>query len=212
VLEALRPFFHEEADWKKLFPEYRTFWYITSNAGASKRVGEILQYRRDWEVVQGPEIISEPSQHINFTATQYAIVEKKETTQSGSITVRLTGLRPVGNMLIALHNGPFGDFRRPLRFDMLGVTKKELTYTFYNVEYGEYAVIFAHDENKNNNFDMDSNDELPLEGIWFSNPQNLNSEQLRRKSSVTFDKTKFSLQEPSRTLEGKMLYPPQKGG
>lgn len=210
VLEALRPFFHEAPDWKKLFNDRRTFWYITSNSGGSKRVDEILQYRRNWEVIREPEVISEPTGHINFTVTQYAITEKTELSPHGAITVHLTGVRPVGNMMITLHDGPFGDFKNPLRSDVKGVSEEEFTYTFSNVTYGEYSVIFAHDENNNNVFDMDDDNELPVEGIWFSNPKNMTPEQLKKKENVTFDNMKFPLQKPKRTLEGKMFYPPQK--
>lgn len=207
VLDALRPFFHEEAHQKTLFSQHRPFWYITSNSGGARSVDEIVRFEHGWNVVWGPKTISEPSGYIQFTVAKYAWNEKKIQPPKGNLSVNVTGIRPIGRLFISLYNGPIVDYRKSYRFTMVDAGE-ELSYTFENLDYGDYVVFVSQDEDGNMQHDMDSEGERSAEGVWFFNPGNLDLTKMK-KSTFTFEQFKFSLDEPKRVVEGKMHYPPK---
>ena len=54
-------------------------------------------------------------------------------------------------------------------------------------------------------YDMDSSGDI-LEGIWHSNPRNIDLSTLTPKDA-TFETFKFTLDTDKRTFEGRMYYP-----
>jgi hypothetical protein len=76
--------------------------------------------------------------------------------------------------------------------------------------YGEYVLEVEHDENKNHAVDIDNRTKLPTEGIYILNLEKVDFSQGIEKGieSMTFDLLEFSFDEPEKTIEAKMMYPP----
>jgi uncharacterized protein (DUF2141 family) len=84
-----------------------------------------------------------------------------------------------------------------------------MLYTFDGLEYGEYLLVLAQDENENHVHDFDHEGRLPVEGVFI-----LNNEKMDLTLSLnyfSFDKLKFTFHSPEKTIEVKMLYPPFTG-
>ncbi len=88
--------------------------------------------------------------------------------------------------------------------EILAVPGKELTYSFANVAYKDYAVAVLHDENMDHTWATDPKTQMPLEGITFVNGEKVNFSSME---GTTFDNLKFSLNQPEKTVEAKMVYP-----
>ena len=205
VLNAIRPWFHEGDDWKELVSEHKPFWYITSNLFA-KSISEIVQFEQGWQAEGETHTVSTPTQYLQYNITRYVYVKPKVPEKRGAVTATVSGIRPRGNMFVSLFKDSFGDFQHPHRFKLFSqISEDTLTHTFDGLEYGEYSIIFAHDENGNMAYDHDSAGNI-IEGIWQSNPRNIDLSTLTPKDA-TFDKFKFTLNTDKRTFEGRMYYP-----
>ncbi|MBN2529949.1 MAG: glycosyltransferase family 39 protein [Deltaproteobacteria bacterium] len=205
VLNAIRPWYHEGDAWKQLFSKHQSFWYITSNLFA-KSVNEIVHYEQGWQAEGKTHTIATPTQYLQYNITKYVYVKPTVLEERGSVTATVSGVRPKGNMFVSIYKDSFGDFRHPYQFRLItDISQRTLSHTFSGLEYGEYSVIFAHDENGNMNHDQDDTGDI-IEGIWNPNPQNINLSTLTPQD-FTFDKFKFTLDTKERTFEGHMFYP-----
>ena len=115
-----------------------------------------------------------------FTATAPLLAENAsqatvDPTQTGSITVHITGLRNlngmVGASLYASKKGFPDTPERSYASLVKKITATEDTFVFENVPYGTYAIRVLHDENGNGKMDKNFFG-LPTEGCGIStNPK-----------------------------------------
>ncbi len=207
VLKPLTPPLYYEEGLKELLAARQSFWYITCNTGLSKNIATILKGEPGWEESLAPRTYAEPYSYVAFTVSKYTHTGKEAAHPQGTLKVHVTNLRPVGHLFVVLYNkGPIRKDAPPYRFETLDAAQEELFYSFDGLEYGEYVLVLAHDENKNHVHDYDSEGLLPIEGLFVMNMEKLGP-ALRLKD-LTFDNLKFSFNEPDRTIEAKMVYPP----
>ena len=121
--------------------------------------------------------------------------------QSGTINVEILEIKEIkGQIAIALYNKS-GDFLKPgkaYKGVFLKVVKKRVTYTFSNVQNGDYAIAIFHDINNNGEHDKNFLG-LPKEGYGFSNGATATF------GAPGFDKAAFRL-SGTHTVKIKMKY------
>jgi hypothetical protein len=206
VLDAMRPFIHEASDRERLLNEHKSFWYIHSNVGMPLEAANVAPSPRSWAPQGNPETVSTPTSFVNFSIANYRYQEGMVDLPRGSITVHMTGTRPVGQVFLGLWTkDPISPTGKPYQMGVIPVEKEEWTYTFSSVEYGAYAIVISHDENKNYTFDFDENGN-PAEGSWLMLPDNMTMKTLRPED-VLVDKLKYEFNQPEVTFEAKMFYP-----
>jgi uncharacterized protein (DUF2141 family) len=209
VLKVMIPPLHYEEGLKEILSTHKSFWYITCNTGLSKNIWAILKDETGWEKSQEPLTASSPYSFVAFAAQKYVYTGRVDTQPHGMLTVHVTGLRPVGNLLFMLFDkGPITTDAQPLWTERIAVSGEEMTYSFVHQDYGDYAVVVLHDENKNNIWEIDAAAQVPLEGMSISNGEKVDIASA--KGVLSFDELKFSLDEPEKSIEAKMMYPPFK--
>lgn len=97
--------------------------------------------------------------------------------ESYSITVKVSDLRnSIGDVLFLLYNkeGSIPDLKLKNYYKKeIGIIfKNSATIKFNNLPKGNYAIFVLHDENKNGK--IDKKFVLPIEGVGFSNFENIN--------------------------------------
>ena len=108
-----------------------------------------------------------------------------------------------GQVLIAIHNNPKAFPTKPnlaVQKIILPLDKDAITYTFSNIEPGEYAVTSVHDENNNEDLDK-SFFGKPKEGYGCSNGAR------GIVSPPSFNHAKFTVNETNKAIYIKMIYP-----
>tara|TARA_B100000767_G_C19754865_1_gene532491 strand:+ start:1940 stop:2362 length:423 start_codon:yes stop_codon:yes gene_type:complete len=71
-----------------------------------------------------------------------------------TLTVKISGLKSnKGTIIIGLYNNKLGFLKNEYKGDVVEIKEKRATIIFKNIDAGEYAVSFIHDENKNNKMD-----------------------------------------------------------
>jgi uncharacterized protein (DUF2141 family) len=94
------------------------------------------------------------------------------TPQSGNVVVKFTGLRnSKGKIAVAVYKSPDGFPSRPEKVykgQVVPIDDKTAQCIFENLPYGEYAMVFFHDENENRNLDTNFIG-IPVEGYGVSN-------------------------------------------
>lgn len=123
--------------------------------------------------------------------------------ESGKIEIEISEFRNTnGHVLVSLFdNGKDFPDQAEAAFKTLKVkvSKKKHTLTFENVPYGEYAIIFLHDENDNQ--EMDTNFVgAPKEGYGASN------DAVNTFSEPKYSEAKFKLQQEIIKLDLKVFY------
>lgn len=123
--------------------------------------------------------------------------------QTSRVTITVTDIHnATGKVEIGLWASKDGfpkDGDKTFRKIRLDIVNGTVSTTFEGVPFGTYAIAVYHDEN--NNGKMDSRwPGIPTEGTGVSN--NVKS----RFSAPSFNECKFSLHEPEKTVQIKMLY------
>ena len=194
----------DEDNLDELLSAHQSFWYITSNAGFSKNVRTILKAKDGWEETIESKTYSDPFSLFAFTVSKYEYTGRESERQQGTLNVHITGLRPVGYIYFSLYDhGPLSRTAPIYRWGEGPVTGDEMLYTFDGLEYGEYVLVVAHDENDNRIHDFDSDGLLPIEGTFV-----LNMDVGGGLEDFIFEDLKFSFDEPEQTIEAEMQYPP----
>jgi uncharacterized protein (DUF2141 family) len=101
-------------------------------------------------------------------ATLFVSLMANAQEQGTSITVSITNIpNAKGKVMVSLHQKH--SFMKGAGIQNLesGIKDGKVSFTFENVEEGEYAVLALHDENENNQMDFDANG-MPLEGYGMS--------------------------------------------
>ena len=115
-----------------------------------------------------------------------------------------------GHLIVILYEGdPISPWGPIHQFETINVPGEELSYSFYDLDYGDYVLLLAHDENLNNTYDIDPATQVGTEGMFI-----LNYDKLDTSSGIpdlTFDALKFTFDQPEMAVEGEMLYPPFPG-
>jgi len=94
-----------------------------------------------------------------------------------------------------------GDDPRPYVIEVINGSRKEATYTFYNLPQGDYALVAGHDENKDHMVLFDPATRLPLEGVYVVNLDRLQlSESI---GSINLDALNSRSLEASRASQGR---------
>lgn len=122
---------------------------------------------------------------------------------SSRVTIKITDVHnATGKVEIGLWASKEGfpkDGEKTFRKIRVAIVNGTASTTFDGVPFGTYAIAVYHDEN--NNGKMDSRwPGIPTEGTGVSN--NVKS----RFSAPSFNECKFSVNEPTRAIQIKMLY------
>jgi uncharacterized protein (DUF2141 family) len=117
-----------------------------------------------------------------------------------ALTVKVTGIHNTeGDVKITVRSGPDTVVQsRAVEIDAKTMTA---TAVFDNLAPGTYGVTVLHDENKNGKLDFGEMG-MPVEGYGHSN------NPAKRMGPPSFDETKFTLSEPTTSLEIQLIYWP----
>ncbi len=141
---------------------------------------------------------------ITFQILFFGMQENQEFLEdAGTIKIQVSEFRNTnGHLLVSLFNSKqyFPDnAEKALMNKKIKVTGKTQVLEFENVPYGEYAVIFLHDENGNE--EMDTNFVgAPKEGYGASN------DAVNTFSAPKYDEAKFNLNSGSKEIKLKIFY------
>ncbi|MBK6264546.1 DUF2141 domain-containing protein [Marivirga sp. S37H4] len=135
-----------------------------------------------------------------FQLFQYSI---QETETTGTITVEVSEFKNTdGHLLISLFNSAehFPDnAEESFKNKKVEVDQNKLEVVFENVPFGEYALVFLHDENENG--EMDTNFVgAPKEGYGASN------DAVNTFSAPKYSDAKFNLNSKTKEISLKVFY------
>jgi len=209
--EIFAPYLLKAEDKDNILSTHQSFWYITRNSGTSKNVWTFLKGEEGWHETLEPRTYSTPYSHVQFSIAKYSYTGQPHSENQGTLKIHLTGLKPIGYVMVRLYDkGPLFPQGEPVRYENVIVLDEELSYVFDGLEFGDYVLVLAHDENENFGYDIDRKKRLPVEGGWIMNIEKMDlSEGFFQ--DLTFEKYKFSFNEPERTIEAHMMYPPFPG-
>ena len=188
---------------------FQSFWYVTCNNGLQKSITMILHVAEGWETSGEPRTFFEPFASSSVTVTKYVYSGRVAAPTYGKLNLHITGLRPPGNLLIALFNDEATYPLRPSSVVFTGFSDTETTYTFDGLSFGNYVIYVFHDENNNKSPDQDSATGLFSEGFGWAN---MDKVDLRYAAAVregtSFNNIKYPFDEDGKTVEIKIYYPP----
>jgi uncharacterized protein (DUF2141 family) len=203
------PDLHRDQDVNNLVAAHQPFWYVTSSNGLAKDIGTILYGVPGWEVSGGPRTFSEPFSPISVTVTKYVYTGHGTASASGTLHLHVTGLRPPGNLLIALFDSADSYPIQPSNVAFTGFSNTKIIYTFDELSFGDYVIFVFHDENNNKSPEQDSETSMFTEGHAWAN---MDKVDLRSAAAVRegsgFNNIKYSFDEDGETVEMKMYYAP----
>lgn len=136
-------------------------------------------------------------------ALQLMMMQSEPSIEKGTIKVQVKEFRNTeGHLLVSLFNSKEyfpDDAKKAFKTKKVKVSKKSHEVVFEDVPYGEYAVIFLHDENDNE--DMDTNFVgAPKEGYGTSN------DAVNTFSAPKYEEAKFTLNSSTKNLSLKVFY------
>jgi uncharacterized protein (DUF2141 family) len=117
-----------------------------------------------------------------------------------ALTVKVTGVHDTdGDVKVTLRSGP----DTVVQSKEVEIDRKTMTATavFPDLPAGAYGVSAIHDENKNGKLDFNEVG-MPVEGYGHSN------NPARRMGPPPFDDTKFTLSQPTTSIEIQLIYWP----
>jgi uncharacterized protein (DUF2141 family) len=202
---------HKDQDVDQLVSMHQpqTFWYVTCRNGLAKDISAILHGESGWEASGEPITFAGPFSQAGITVTKYDYSGVVAAPTSGKLNLHITGLRPPGNLLLALFNDKGSYPAQPSSVVFTGFSNTEITYTFDGLSFGDYVIYVFHDENNSKSPDLDSETGLFSEGYGWAN---MDKVDLRYVESVRegsgFDNIKYAFDEDGKTVEIKIYYPP----
>jgi uncharacterized protein (DUF2141 family) len=106
------------------------------------------------------------------TIASPTVVEGVETSSTGSIRIKISGLKnkdgQLGILIFTNKEGFPSQWQKASKQILIPVSGDKLEYTFTDLPYGRYAVSVMHDENKNKKLDTNFLG-IPKEGYGVSN-------------------------------------------
>jgi len=203
------PHVHRDEEVDKLLSTHQSFWYVTCNNGLQKSIGMILHGEEGWEVSGEPITFAEPFSSASVRVSKVVYTGHVATPTSGKINLHITGLRPPGNLLIALFDDEASYPTRPSSVAYIPFSNTEMTYTFDGLSFGDYVIYVFHDENNNKTPDRDSETGLFSEGYGWAN---MDKVDLRYAAAVkegsSWNNIKYPFDENGETVEIKIYYAP----
>lgn len=202
---------HKDQDVDNLLATHQSqsFWYVTANNGLQKSIAMILYGQGGWEASGESRTFSEPFSSASVTVAKIVYTGRVAAPTSGKLNLHITGLRPPGNLLIALFNDEATYPIQPSSVAFTGFSDTEITYTFEGLSFGDYVIYVFHDENNNKSPDRDSETDLFSEGYGWAN---MDKVDLRSAAAVregsSFNNIKYTFDENGKTVEIKIMYPP----
>ena len=162
-----------------------------------------------WEASGTPRTFSEPFASASVTVTKYIYTGRIAAPTYGNMNLNITGLRPPGNLLIALFNEEGIYPAQPSSVAYTPFSSTEMTYTFNGLSFGDYVIFVFHDENNNRSPDRDSATNLFTEGYGLANMDKVDlSSAAAVLAGTGFYNIKVPFDEDGQTVEIKVLYPP----
>jgi uncharacterized protein (DUF2141 family) len=134
-----------------------------------------------------------------------AAFDGKAQSETATLTIRVTGVRNnKGRIALALFQGEAGfpgDASKAVHSQQAEIEAQTQSAQFVlqGVPYGQYAASVFHDENMNGKLDKNFVG-APKEGYGASNNPR------KRMGPPPFEEAKFSLNQPARSIEIKLMY------
>jgi uncharacterized protein (DUF2141 family) len=207
--EPFSPALHKDQDVDNLVSAHQSFWYVTCNNGLAKNIVAILHGEQGWEMSGEPRTFSSSFSPLSATAAKYVYTGRGAALKYGTLNLHITGLRPPGNLLIALFNDKANYPIQPSRIAYVPFSSTEMTYAVEGLDFGDQVIYVFHDENNNKTPDRDNTTGLFNEGTAWVNMDKLD---LRYQASVregsSFDNIKYSFDKDGKTVDLKMYYAP----
>ena len=203
------PNLHKDQDVDNLLSTHSSFWYVTCSNGLAKSIGAVLKGEEGWEVSGEPITFSGPFAQADVTVTKYVYTGVLAAPTFGKLNLHITGLRPPGNLLIALFNEEASYPAQPSSVAFTAFNDTETTYTFDGLSFGDYVIYVFHDENNNKAPDRESETDLFSEGYGWANMDKVDLRYVESvKEGTNFDNIKYPFDEDGKTVEIKIDYPP----
>ncbi len=127
---------------------------------------------------------------------------EEPTNALGTLTVKVEGLRnDKGNVIFCLYIAPpFTDQGNIAKAHVTDIVEGKAKAVFSNIPLRDYAVFVLHDENNNNYPDVDTKNNVLLEGLGFSNIKE------PRQAIPEFDDAKFHLDQKTSEIQVSLFY------
>ena len=203
------PDLRKDQDVDNLLSTHPSFWYVTCNNGLAKNIGAFLKGEEGWEVSGEPITFAGPYSQAGVTVTKYAYTGVAVKPTFGKLNLHITGIRPPGNLLIALFNDKTKYPTQPSSVVFTGFNDTETTYTFDGMSFGDYVIYVFHDENNNKAPDRDSTTDWFSEGYGWANMDKVDLRYIESvRDQTNFDNIKYAFDEDGKTAEIKIMYPP----
>ncbi|MBN2527089.1 MAG: DUF2141 domain-containing protein [Deltaproteobacteria bacterium] len=212
TFDAMRPKFIDATDIESVLKQYKSFWIIKGGIGLSVDAEEMLANAEGWEMIFEKSMNYNEYSLNTFSVRKYEYTGKPNPHDTrGDLVVKISNIRKLtGTLSLFVLNKVFkekyflDELRRSYNSKVVRVENSELTYTFKNLPYGEYAVAVLQDENNNHMWDININGQ-PEEAYGVSNYDPLSLEGI----DFVFGKIKFDFHRHRQQLDIKMNYPPK---
>lgn len=182
-------------------PKDRQVWLVYRSGGTDSFSAPTWVNTGKLKSEGSPVVFRLPLSWYNFMVYKTRFPESSSTKTDvkeeafGNLTVRTNGFRnDTGRAIVLLYeNGPMDQAPSMSRVVEIKADKAEAI--FENLPWGNYAVLVFHDGNNNQTFDMKNN--LPTEGIGYSNQLTAPSGSPEyEKSMISLDKTNLTIDIP----------------
>lgn len=212
VLTPFIPPLHFKEGLKELLSARQSFWYISCSSGISKNIWTIIKGEKGWEADGESRRYSEAYSPVAFTAQKF-FYSGREDLRRGTIEVRISGIKPMGSLFMMLYDkespfwqGPLSAGAPPYRFEAIRAGSEEMLYSFDGVEYGEYVLVIAHDEDADHKIDLDDAERFPEEGVFILNGEKM--DPALDLDDFSFEELKFLVDAPEESIDFRMAYAP----
>jgi uncharacterized protein (DUF2141 family) len=203
------PDLHRDGDVDQLVSTHQAFWYVTCNNGLQKDIGMILHGEEGWEESGEAKVFWGSYMSASVTVRKVVYTGQVATPTFGKLNLHISGIRPPGNLLIALFNNEASYPTQPSSIAYPSFSDTEMTYTFDGLSFGDYVIYVFHDENYNKSPDRDLETGLFSEGYGWANMDKVDlssAEAVRDQTS--FNSIKYIFDVDGETIEINLLYPP----
>jgi len=186
-----------------------SFWYVTARNGLAKSIGAILKGEQGWEISGEPMTFAGPFTSAGVTVSKYVYTARAAAPTFGKLNLHITGLKPPGNLLIALFNDAGSYPAQPSSVAFTPFSDTETTYTFDGMFFGDYVIYVFHDENNSKSPDRDSETGMFTEGHAWANMDKVDlTSAAAVRAGTSFNAIKYAFDEDGETVEIKLYYAP----
>jgi ABC-type xylose transport system permease subunit/uncharacterized protein (DUF2141 family) len=213
TFDAMRPGLVAESDIKQVLDRKKSVWFIDGGMGLTVSPGEILRDIPGWN--KSKEIVADDNPYAlnRFSVQQYVFTGKENSHEStGDLILNLRNIRQKPSILIVFvfdrvfRGKDLSDKLRHAAFRQIvpvSPDRGDMDIPFYDLPYGDYAIVILHDENNNHNWDVGF-DGKPEEGYGVTNYDPLSLEGI----NFIFNRIKFDFTTHQQHVEVRIIYPP----